>query len=67
MVGQFRDVQQAFEAVLQADEDAEVGDLRDRAVDELAGLVLARDVGRPRIFVQLLEAQGDAAALLIDR
>ena len=67
LVGEFRDVQQAFEAVFQADEDAEVGDLRDLALHELAGLVAVRDVGRPRIFVELLQAQGDAAAFLVDR
>ena len=67
VVGQLRNVQQAFQAVFQADENAEIGQLGDGAGDDLAGLVLARDVGRPRIFLELLEPQGDAAAALIDR
>ena len=61
VVGQLGDVQQAFQAVFQPDEDAEVGDLGDRAVDQLAGLVLVGNVAVPRVVVQLLEAQRDAA------
>ena len=33
----------------------------------MARLVTVGDVGRPGVFVQLLEAQGDAPAFLIDR
>ena len=47
VVGQLGDVQQAFQAGLQLDEDAEVGDLGDLALDDLAGLVAAGDVGLP--------------------
>ena len=47
VVGQLGDVQQAFQAVLQLDEHAEVGDLRDLAVDDLAGLVVARGCRSP--------------------
>ena len=36
VVGQLGDVQQAFQARLQLDEDAEVGELRDLALDDLA-------------------------------
>jgi hypothetical protein len=38
VVGQLGDVQQAFEVRLELDEDAEVGDLRDRARDACPGL-----------------------------
>ena len=56
VVGEFRDVEQAFEAVFQADEYAEVRDLRDLALNELARLIAARDIVRPWIVVHLLEA-----------
>ena len=61
VVGQLGDVQQAFQARLQLDEDAEVGELRDLALLDLAGVVAAGDVALPRVVGHLLEAQGDRA------
>ena len=52
VVGQLGDVQQAFQARLQLDEDAEVGELGDLALDDVAGLVAAGDVGLPRVFAR---------------
>ena len=66
MVGQLGDVQQAFEARLELDEDAEVGELGDLALDDVARLVAAGDVGLPRVVPELLEPQGDPLALLVD-
>src|SRR6185437_4768531 len=67
VVRQLGNMQQSFQAVLQAHEDAEVGQLRHSAGDNLAGLILVGNIGGPRIFVQLLQPQRDAAPLLIDR
>ena len=67
MVGQFGNVQQPFQTVLEADEHAEIRDLRDRSRDDLTGLVLAGNVSLPGVFAQLLQSQGDPATLLIDR
>ena len=61
-----RDVQQAFEARLEFHEHAEVGDLGDLALDDHARAVVGRDDRRPRVFLHLLEAQGDALLFLID-
>ena len=55
-----------FEPRLQLDEDAEVGELGDLALDDVAGLVLAGDVGLPRVVLELLEAQRDPLAVLVD-
>src|SRR5579871_5894788 len=66
VIGQLRDVQQSFQSRLQLDEDTEVGQLRDLALLDLAGLVPAGDVAFPRIVIHLLEAQSNALALLID-
>ena len=55
-----------FQALLQLDEDAEVGELGDLALLDVAAVVAARDVAFPRIVGHLLEAQGDAFAFLID-
>src|SRR5262249_39163203 len=66
VVGQLGDVQQAFQAGLQLDEDAEVGELGHLALLGLAGLVTTGDVALPGVVVHLLEAQGDALALLVD-
>src|SRR5262249_34916080 len=60
------DVQEALESWLQLDEDAEVGELGDLALPEVAGVVAPGDVALPGVVVHLLEAQGDALALLID-
>ena len=62
VVGQLGDVQQALQARLQLDEHAEVGELRDLALHDLARLVAAGDVAFPRVVGHLLEAQGDALA-----
>src|SRR5579884_314019 len=65
-VGELGDVQQPFEARLEFDEDAEVGDLGDFAFDDHARLVVGRDGVEPRVFGHLLEAEGDAVLFLID-
>src|SRR3546814_6517604 len=58
-------VDQAVDAAVQADEDAEVGDRLDLAVDLVALLVDGRE-GLPRVGRDLLDAQRDAATLLVD-
>ena len=67
VVRQLRDVQQPLEALLKLDEDAEVGDLGDRARHRVADVVTRRDVAAPRVGLQLLEAERDALLLLVDR
>ena len=52
VVGQLGDVQQAFQARLEPDEDAEVGQLGDLALDDVARLVPAGDVGLPGVFAR---------------
>src|SRR5690606_15267849 len=59
-----RQVDQAVDAAVQADEDAEVGDRLDLAVDLVALLVDGRE-GLPRVGRDLLDAQRDAATLLV--
>src|SRR5690606_35249029 len=66
-VGVPADVGQVHEAVdtaFQADEDAEVGDRLDLALD-LVALLVDRGEGLPRVGGDLLHAQRDAAALLV--
>ena len=58
-------MQQAFQARLQLDEDAEVGDLGDLALDDLPGQVVVGDGLQPRVLGELLEAQGDALLFLV--
>src|SRR5262249_7538655 len=58
VVGQLADVQEALKARLQLDEDAEVGELGDLALLDLAGAIAAGDVALPGVVVHLLEAQG---------
>src|SRR5262249_44404394 len=65
VVGQLGDVQEALQARLQFDEDAEVRQLRDLALLDLAGVVTARDVAFPRVAGHLLQAQGDTLAVLV--
>ena len=60
-------MQEALQAVLQPDEHAEVGDLRDGALHDVARLVPLRNVRRPRIVGHLLESKGDPPTLLVDR
>ena len=56
---------EAFEAGLDLDKCAEVGEARDRAVDALAGLE-AVGRGGPRVGLELLEAERDFVGLGID-
>ena len=67
VIRQFRDVQQAFESVFETDKHTKVGDLGDFAFDHLARLVASRNIGRPWIVSQLLQAECDSAAIGIDR
>ena len=59
LVGQFGDVDQAFEARLQLDERAEIGRARHLAGDDHVGGVAFLDL-RPRIAAGLLEAEAHA-------
>src|SRR5690606_20439624 len=59
-----RQVHQAVDTAVQADEDAEVGDRLDLAGHLVALLVQGRE-GLPRVRGALLDAQGDAAALAV--
>src|SRR5690606_25017780 len=62
--GDVGQVDQAIDAAVQADEDAEVGDRLDLAVDLVALLVDGRE-GLPRVGRDLLDAQRDAATLFV--
>src|SRR6185295_1692835 len=62
---QVREVHQAVDAAREADEDAEIGDRLDLALDAVALLELAREIV-PGIRQALLHAERDAAALLVD-
>src|SRR6188508_111009 len=64
-VGELADVDQALEPVADANEGAEVDDLRDRAVDQVADLQV-RNRGMPRIRLQAANRERDAAALVVD-
>jgi hypothetical protein len=61
----FRNVDQAFDARLQLDERAVVGDVGDRAADLLADRELGADIA-PRIRLELLHAERDAVGFLVD-
>src|SRR5262249_53869965 len=61
----FRDMHQAFDAVLEFDERTVVGDVGDAAPDLGADRILRRDPF-PRILVELLHAERDALRLGID-
>ena len=63
--GHFRNVNEAFDARLELDERAVVGDVGDAAFQLLADLVARLD-RRPRIFLQLLHAERDAVRLVVD-
>ena len=65
LVGQLADVDQALEAVAHANEGAEVHELGDRAVDDVADLEVGHR-GVPRIRLQLADRQADPAALVVD-
>ena len=60
-----RNVHQAFDARLELDEAAVIGDVGDLAEQARAGRVTTRDVD-PRIFAELLEAERDAVALAVE-
>ena len=64
-VAELADVEQAFETLFELDEDTEVGDLRDRALDDHAWTVRRRNALDPWIFGELLHAETDALLLLI--
>src|SRR5579863_7002111 len=60
-----RDVHQAFDTRLDLHEAAVIGQVRDFAEQAGAVRVTARDVD-PRVFAQLLQAQGDAVAFAVE-
>ena len=65
LVGQLADVDEALEPVADAHEGAEVDELGDRAVDDVADL----EVGHrrvPRVGLQAADRQADPAALVVD-
>ena len=65
LVGQLADVDQALEAVADADERAEVDELRDRAVDDVADIEIGH--GRvPRVGLEATDRQADPTALVVD-
>ncbi len=61
----FRDVDQAFDARLQFDERAVVGDVRHRALDACADRILRLD-RRPRIGLKLLHAERNTLRFRVD-
>ena len=65
LVRQLADVDEALEAVADADERAEVDDLGDRAVDDVADLEVGHR-GVPRVGLQPADREADAAALVVD-
>ena len=65
LVRQLADVDQALEAVADADERAEVDELGDRAVDDVADLEVGHR-GVPRVRLQAADRQADPAALVVD-
>ncbi len=65
LVRQLADVDEPFEAILDADEGAEVDDLRDRAVDEVADLEV-RHRRLPRIGQEAADREADATTLVVD-
>ena len=64
-VRQLGDVHQALDAILDGDEDTELDNLSDLALDDLAGNVGASEA-LPRILLGRLEGQGDALTVEID-
>src|SRR5688572_13283409 len=65
LVGQLADVDQALEALLDADEGAEVHELRHGALDDVADLVLG-DRLLPRIRLEPSDREADPATLVVD-
>src|SRR5262249_22969698 len=66
VVGDLGDVDQALDALLELDEGAEVEDLEDLAVDDLADRIVVRDA-IPRIRDELLDAERDLGLLAVLR
>ena len=64
-VRELRDVDQALDALLDLDEDAEVGDAGDLALHAAADRIALRHA-RPRILGELLDAERDALVLDVD-
>src|ERR1700678_534335 len=62
---QVRDVYQAVDSVLDLDEGAEVGEVADTALNDGADRVLVFEL-LPGIFLELLHAERDAAAVGVD-
>ena len=65
LVRQLADVDQALEALPDPDEGAEVDELRDRAVDDVADLEV-RDRRLPRVGLEPADREADPAALVVD-
>ena len=65
LVAQLADVDEALEALADPDEGAEVHELRDRAVDDVADLEV-RDRRLPRIGLQAADREADPAPLVVD-
>ena len=63
--GEVGEVHEAVDAARQPDEQAEVGDRTDLAAHAVAAVVVVRELA-PRVRLALLDAEGDAAALLVD-
>src|SRR6185503_2403240 len=65
LVGELADVDQALEPVAHAHERAEVDELGDRAVDDVADLEV-RNRRVPRVGLEATNRQADPAALVVD-
>ena len=65
LVGELADVDEALEALLDADECAEVDQLGDRPFDHVADLVLG-DGLLPRVRLQPADGEADPATLVVD-
>src|ERR1700678_1227931 len=63
--GDIRQMHEAVDAARETDEDAEIGDRLDLSRDLVAAIVVLCEL-LPRVGLALLDAQADAAALLID-
>ena len=65
LMAELADVDEALQPVADADEGAEVDELRDRAVDDVADLEVGHR-GVPRIRLKAADREADAAALVVD-
>ncbi len=65
LMRELADVDEALEAVLDADEGAEVDDLGDRAIDHVADLEV-RHRRLPRVGQQAADREADATTLVVD-